>query len=233
MVFGRSGAGKSTSSRLALESGWEVLSDDMNALVRDQGDWRVEKLPFAGDLGQTPSRSRLYPIAGLHWLQQAADHAAGPMPASWLWRGCWRAHRSQRGPLSGERCAAQSDGLGREPGGREGSILPATRVSFLFSKRILEGTMPADTSNFRICADVRYQQIADEGVVVRQTAGEVLVLNEVGTRVLALLDEGLAPPRSSPAGGRIRCRHRPPDCRRCRFHGGASAAGVIEEVPRP
>ncbi|MFZ1574591.1 MAG: hypothetical protein WAT36_05020, partial [Chromatiaceae bacterium] len=72
VVFGHSGAGKSTSSRLALNAGWEVLSDDINALLPNPGGWRVEKLPFAGDLGQTPSRGRAYPIAGLHWLQQAA-----------------------------------------------------------------------------------------------------------------------------------------------------------------
>ena len=38
------------------------------------------------------------------------------------------------------------------------------------------------------CADVRYRNIGDEGVVVRQTASEVLVLNEVGVRVLELLE---------------------------------------------
>lgn len=82
VVFGRSGAGKSTSSRLALNAGWEVLSDDMNALLPDPGGWRVEKLPFAGDLGQTPSRSRAYPIAGLYWLQQATTHAVRPLSGS-------------------------------------------------------------------------------------------------------------------------------------------------------
>jgi hypothetical protein len=42
------------------------------------------------------------------------------------------------------------------------------------------------------CADTRYRNIGGEGVVVRQTAGEVLVLNEVGVRVLELL-EGIMP----------------------------------------
>lgn len=42
------------------------------------------------------------------------------------------------------------------------------------------------------CADTRYRTIGDEGVVVRQTAGEVLVLNEIGVRVLELL-EGTMP----------------------------------------
>jgi hypothetical protein len=41
-------------------------------------------------------------------------------------------------------------------------------------------------------ADVRYRVIDDEGVVVRQLAAEVMVLNEVATRLLALAD-GKAP----------------------------------------
>lgn len=41
------------------------------------------------------------------------------------------------------------------------------------------------------CADTRYRNIGDEGVVVRQTAGEVLVLNEIGVRVLDLLETAI------------------------------------------
>jgi hypothetical protein len=37
-------------------------------------------------------------------------------------------------------------------------------------------------------ADVRFRVIDEEGVVVRQSAGEVLVLNEVATRILTLAD---------------------------------------------
>lgn len=36
-------------------------------------------------------------------------------------------------------------------------------------------------------ADARYRNVGGEGVVVRQSAGEVLVLNGVGARVLDLL----------------------------------------------
>jgi len=43
------------------------------------------------------------------------------------------------------------------------------------------------TKIFRKRADARYRNVGGEGVVVRQTAGEVLVLNEVGVRVLDLL----------------------------------------------
>jgi hypothetical protein len=41
-------------------------------------------------------------------------------------------------------------------------------------------------------ADVRFRVIDAEGVVVRQGAGEVLVLNDLGTRILALAD-GVTP----------------------------------------
>jgi Coenzyme PQQ synthesis protein D (PqqD) len=41
-------------------------------------------------------------------------------------------------------------------------------------------------------ADVRFRVIDTEGVVVRQSAAEVLVLNDLGTRILALAD-GVAP----------------------------------------
>lgn len=52
VFFGPSGAGKSTISRLGLASGRTVLSDDMNALAVIDGGVVVEKLPFAGELGQ-------------------------------------------------------------------------------------------------------------------------------------------------------------------------------------
>ncbi len=39
-----------------------------------------------------------------------------------------------------------------------------------------------------LSGDVRYRVINDEAVLVRQRAGEVLALNEVGTRVVELLD---------------------------------------------
>jgi hypothetical protein len=73
LMLGNSGAGKSTFSRMALAAGWEVLSDDMNAVRLEDGQWVVEKLPFAGDLGQTPSRSNRYPLAGIFRLNKS-DH---------------------------------------------------------------------------------------------------------------------------------------------------------------
>ena len=47
---------------------------------------------------------------------------------------------------------------------------------------------PALTQVLRRCPDVRYRTLDGEAVVVRQRAGEVLVLNEVGARLLDLAD---------------------------------------------
>jgi hypothetical protein len=41
-------------------------------------------------------------------------------------------------------------------------------------------------------SDVRFRVVDDEGVVIRQAAAEVMVLNQVATRVLALAD-GVTP----------------------------------------
>lgn len=43
---------------------------------------------------------------------------------------------------------------------------------------------------YRPRADVRFRRIEDEAVVLRQQAGEVLVLNAIGARVLELLAAG-------------------------------------------
>lgn len=53
--------------------------------------------------------------------------------------------------------------------------------------------MPPEMPPYRLRPDVRYQPVDGEGVVVRQEAAEVLILNEVATRILALVDEGLGP----------------------------------------
>jgi len=54
VFFGPSGAGKSTIARLGAGTGRAVLSDDMNALRVTTEGVVVEKLPFAGDFGQSP-----------------------------------------------------------------------------------------------------------------------------------------------------------------------------------
>lgn len=47
-------------------------------------------------------------------------------------------------------------------------------------------------SVLRLRSDVRFRVVDQEAVVVRQSAAEVLVLNEVGARILGLAD-GAAP----------------------------------------
>jgi hypothetical protein len=76
VFFGPSGAGKSTISRLGFETGGAVLSDDMNALRRTGSGVVVEKLPFAGDFGQTAGAvGVLLSVRGLFLLEK------GPAPA--------------------------------------------------------------------------------------------------------------------------------------------------------
>jgi len=48
-------------------------------------------------------------------------------------------------------------------------------------------------TSFKVAPDIRYRVIDDEAVVVRQSEGDVLVLNEVAARVLQLVGEGLSP----------------------------------------
>ncbi len=43
---------------------------------------------------------------------------------------------------------------------------------------------------YRLKSDIRYRTIADEGIVLRQDEGEVLVVNGVGVRVVELIAEG-------------------------------------------
>lgn len=76
LFLGRSGAGKTTLSRLSLASGRTVLSDDMNALCPDGEQTVVEKLPFAGDLGRTPGPRSSYPLRTLNRLLQGEDSVA-------------------------------------------------------------------------------------------------------------------------------------------------------------
>ena len=78
LFMGHSGAGKTTISRCSLATGRQVLSDDMNALCpldsgSDPGPPTVEKLPFAGDLGRTPTARQRYPLAGLYRLKKGPD----------------------------------------------------------------------------------------------------------------------------------------------------------------
>jgi hypothetical protein len=82
LFLGRSGAGKSTVSRLAEERGLTVLSDDLNALCPDADGApaaRVEKLPFTGDYGDSRTPFPSVPLAGLYRLEKDTTDALRPL----------------------------------------------------------------------------------------------------------------------------------------------------------
>jgi hypothetical protein len=49
-----------------------------------------------------------------------------------------------------------------------------------------------ETFVYRVNADVRYRRVSEEGVVIRQRAGEVLVLNDVAMRIVELAQSGVS-----------------------------------------
>lgn len=55
--------------------------------------------------------------------------------------------------------------------------------------------MTDTTQIFRLKRDIRYRSIADEGIVLRQDEGEVLVVNGIGVRVVELISEGITLPQ--------------------------------------
>ena len=72
--FGCSGAGKTTWARLSLESGRQVLSDDINVVQCGADRWYAQRLPFAGELGPAHGTQAAYPVAGLYHLQKSDAH---------------------------------------------------------------------------------------------------------------------------------------------------------------
>ncbi|MEN8164589.1 MAG: PqqD family protein [Acidobacteriota bacterium] len=55
--------------------------------------------------------------------------------------------------------------------------------------------MTDTTRLFHLKSDVRYRSIADEGIVLLQDEGEVLVVNGVGVRIVELIGEGTTLPQ--------------------------------------
>ncbi len=82
LFLGRSGAGKTTLSRLSEAAGRSVLSDDLNALLPAApggAGLRVEKLPFTGDVGDRRHAAPPFPLAALLRLEQAPEDELRPL----------------------------------------------------------------------------------------------------------------------------------------------------------
>lgn len=87
LFCGRSGAGKTTLCGLADELELRILSDELNAVMPQDGSLALQAMPFAGDFGGTPTPHPPYPLTGLLGL----DHSASP-----LVHGCSKAEAVSR-----------------------------------------------------------------------------------------------------------------------------------------
>ena len=82
VAAGRSGAGKTTFSRLAAAGGGDVLSDDLVALRPGRGEVRVEQLPFGGDLRPSLDRRPSAALAALLRLEHSMVEELVPLRAA-------------------------------------------------------------------------------------------------------------------------------------------------------
>jgi hypothetical protein len=73
VFFGRSGAGKSTVASLSPRG--TVLTDEISLLRYSHGCWQAHGTPFWGEF-RAAGINRLFPLAGLHSLNQANDDRA-------------------------------------------------------------------------------------------------------------------------------------------------------------
>jgi hypothetical protein len=75
-----------TTSRMGLERGLTVLSDDLNALLpaapetpENTGTVRLAGLPFTGDLGGDGGAGEVYPLRGLYRLEKDTEDVLRPL----------------------------------------------------------------------------------------------------------------------------------------------------------
>jgi hypothetical protein len=70
LFAGHSGAGKSTITRLGLDAGLPVLSDDLNALIPSACEFVLEPLPFTGELDTRDVRKERMPLRAVLGLEK-------------------------------------------------------------------------------------------------------------------------------------------------------------------
>jgi hypothetical protein len=70
ILFGHSGAGKSTTSQIAMDNGFSVMSDDINVLLPANGKWQVVRVPFCGSVGGSHSSITTIPLSGIYSLHK-------------------------------------------------------------------------------------------------------------------------------------------------------------------
>jgi hypothetical protein len=80
--FGPSGSGKSTCSRLSLDAGCVVLSDDLVIIRKEGADLRVYGTPFHGTAMEIPRTRADAPLSGVYALVKGPEHLLVPMHTS-------------------------------------------------------------------------------------------------------------------------------------------------------
>lgn len=79
VFFGPSGAGKTTTSRLASKQA-HVVSDDL-VIIRCDGDrCTLNGVPFKGELSEAPRANQQAPLKGLYRLRQDTSHYLESLP---------------------------------------------------------------------------------------------------------------------------------------------------------
>jgi len=79
VFFGPSGAGKTTTSRLASKSG-HVVSDDLVIISCGVNKCTLHGVPFKGELSEAPRANQQAPLKGLYRLRQDTSHYLEPIP---------------------------------------------------------------------------------------------------------------------------------------------------------
>ena len=73
VFFGPSGAGKTTTSRIAAKSS-DVVSDDLVVIRLENGIGRLYGVPFRGELSEAPRANQNAPLQAIFRLRQDTDH---------------------------------------------------------------------------------------------------------------------------------------------------------------